>query len=161
MPAKPKDAPDVTPIATNRKARYDYAIEESFETGVVLTGSEVKSLREGKASLADAYGMIRGGEVFLVGCHIPPYKQASMLNHEPLRMRKLLLHTSEIRRIAAKTAEKGYTLVPTRLYFKKNRVKVELALAKGKKHYDKRQTIATRDAEREMAKRRGTMRRGG
>lgn len=147
-------------IATNRKARHDYHIAESLECGVVLQGSEVKSLREGKASLADAYATVRGGEVWLVGAHIPPYKQASIQNHDPTRARKLLLHRKEIDRIAAKAAEKGFTLVPLRLYFSKNIVKCEIGVAQGKRSYDKRQAIATRDAEREMRRREGARRRG-
>jgi SsrA-binding protein len=154
------EQPDVKAVATNRRARHDYAIEQTFEAGIVLQGSEVKSLREGKASIGDAYGQIKGGEVFLVGAHIPPYLQASMLNHDPLRTRKLLLHGKEIRGLVAKTAEKGYTLVPLRMYFKGNRVKVEIGLARGKKHYDKRQSIAKREAEREMDRRRGAVRKG-
>jgi SsrA-binding protein len=157
----PEEAPAVKPIATNRRARHDYHIEETYEAGISLMGSEVKTLRGGKASLQDAYALVRNGEVFLVGAHIPPYPQASMQNHEPTRMRKLLLHKGEIRKLIGKTAEKGLTLIPLRLYFKGNKVKVELGLAKGKRHYDKRQTIAKRDAEREMAKRQGARRRGG
>ncbi|MCA1831831.1 MAG: SsrA-binding protein SmpB [Actinomycetota bacterium] len=158
----PKEPSEIKPVATNRRARHDYHIEEAYEAGVALTGSEVKSLREGKASLQDAYATIKSGEVFLVGAHIQPYPRAfAGQNHEPLRPRKLLLHAAEIRRLIGKTAEKGYTLVPLRIYFKKNKVKVEIALAKGKRAYDKRATIAKRDAEREMAKRRGVVRRGG
>lgn len=147
-------------IATNRKARHDYHIEETFECGVSLMGSEVKSLRDGKASLADAYAAVRDGEVWLLGAHIPPYQQASYQNHEPTRSRKLLLHKKEIAKIAAKTAEKGLTLVPLRLYFVKNKIKCEIALAVGKKTHDKRQAIVSRDAEREMRRREGAIRRG-
>lgn len=147
-------------IATNRRARHDYHIEETFEAGISLVGSEVKSLRAGKASLQDAYAMVRGSEVFLLGVNIPPYKQASMLNHEPTRTRKLLLHRNEIRKLIGKTQERGYTLVPLRLYFKGNIVKAEIALARGKAKYDKRETIARREAEREMQRRRGQIRRG-
>ena len=154
------DEPPVRAIATNRKARHDYHIEETLEAGIALVGSEVKSLRDGKASLQDAYAMLRGDEVYLMGVHIPPYPQASMQNHDPLRPRKLLLHRAEIRKLIGKTAEKGLTLVPLRLYFKGNKVKAEIAVARGKRHYDKRQTIAKREAEREMAKRRGQRRRG-
>jgi SsrA-binding protein len=148
-------------VAQNRKARHDYHIEETFEAGVSLMGSEVKSLRGGKASLQDAYAMVRGSEVFLMGAHIPPYPQASMQNHEPTRPRKLLLKRKEIDRLIGKTQEKGLTLVPLRIYLKKNLFKVEIALAKGKKDYDKREAIAKRDAEREMARSRGTMRKKG
>lgn len=147
-------------IATNRRARHDYHIEETYEAGIALVGSEVKSLRGGKASLQDAYALVRGVEVFLVGAHIPPYPQASMQNHEPTRPRKLLLHREEIRRLIGKTAERGYTLVPLRLYFKGNKVKVEVALARGRRKYDKREAIARREAEREMERRRGKVRRG-
>lgn len=148
-------------VASNRKARHDYHIEESFEAGIILQGSEVKSLRGGKASLQDAYAMVRGEEIFLLGAHIPPYPQASMQNHEPTRPRKLLLKRKEIDRLIGKTKEKGLALVPLRIYLKDNLFKVEIALARGKHAYDKRQTIAKREAEREMDKRRGTLRRGG
>lgn len=157
----PEEKPAIKAVATNRRARHDYHITETYEAGISLVGSEVKTLRAGKASLQDAYALVRNGEVFLVGAHIPPYPQASIQNHEPTRTRKLLLHKGEIRKLIGKTAEKGLTLIPLRLYFKGNKVKVELGLAKGKRAYDKRQTIAKRDAEREMAKRRGAMRRGG
>ena len=154
------EAPAVKTIATNRRARHDYHIEEVLEAGIALQGSEVKTLRGGKASLQDAYAVVRGNEVFLMGVHIPPYPQAALQNHEPTRSRKLLLHREEIKRLIGKTAEKGLTLVPTRLYFKANKVKVEIALARGKRTYDKRQTIAKREAEREMQKRQGARRRG-
>jgi SsrA-binding protein len=154
------EAPAVKNIATNRRARHEYHIEEVFEAGISLQGSEVKSLRGGKASLQDAYAVVRNDEVFLMGVHIPPYPQASMQNHDPTRIRKLLLHREEIKRLIGKTAERGLTLVPLRVYFKGNKVKVEIALARGKRTYDKRQTIAKREAEREMAKRRGALRRG-
>ena len=154
------EGPPIKTIATNRRARHDYHIEEVFEAGASLVGSEVKSLREGKASLQDAYAIVRNGEVFLMGVHIPPYEQASLQNHEPTRTRKLLLHKAEIRKLIGKTAERGLTLVPLRMYFKGNKVKVEIGLAKGKKHYDKRESIAKREAEREMAKRQGARRRG-
>jgi SsrA-binding protein len=156
----PDDAPQIRPIATNRKARHDYHIEETYEAGVSLVGSEVKTLRGGKASLQDAYATIRDGEVFLVGVHIPEYPQASAQNHEPTRIRKLLLHREEIRRLVAKTTQKGLTLIPLRLYFKGNKVKAEIALARGKRSYDKRRSIAEREAKREMAKREGSRRRG-
>ena len=149
------------PIATNRRARHDYDVLDTFECGIVLVGSEVKSLRDGKASLQDAYAMVRGEEVFLWGVHIPPYPQAALQNHEPTRVRKLLLHKKEIRKLIGKTAEKGLTLVPMRMYFKGNKVKVEIGVAKGKKHYDKRESLAKREAEREMAKREGSRRKIG
>jgi SsrA-binding protein len=154
------DGPAVKTIASNRRARHDYHIEEVIEAGISLQGSEVKTLRGGKASLQDAYAVVRGNEVFLMGVHIPPYPQASLQNHEPTRSRKLLLHREEIKRLIGKTAEKGLTLVPLRLYFKGNKVKAEIALARGKRTYDKRQTIAKREAEREMQKRQGARRRG-
>jgi SsrA-binding protein len=154
------DEPQIRAIATNRRARHNYHIEETYEAGISLVGSEVKTLRGGKASLVDAYAVVRDGEIFLLGVHIPPYPQASMQNHEPTRMRKLLMHKAEIRRLIGKMNEKGLTLVPLRLYFKGNKVKAELALAKGKRDYDKRQSIAEREAKREMARRAGSRRRG-
>ena len=160
MADKTAEGPAIKTIATNRRARHDYHISEALEAGISLVGSEVKSLRDGKASLQDAYAVVRGEEVFLMGVHIPPYAQASINNHEPTRSRKLLLHKGEIRKLIAKTAEKGLTLVPLRMYFKANKVKVEIGVAKGKRHFDKRETIAKRDAEREMAKRLGKQRRG-
>jgi SsrA-binding protein len=139
-------------IASNRKARHDYAIVDTYEAGLVLTGTEVKSLREGRASLVDGFATIRDGEVWLQGVHIPEYTQGTWTNHEPRRQRKLLLHREEIERLLGKTRESGLTLVPLRLYFKDGRVKVELALARGKRSYDKRQDLARRDAQREMAR---------
>lgn len=157
--SKPSETNPV--IATNRRARFDYEIEATYECGISLVGSEVKSLRLGLASLADAYAVARGGEVFLYGVHIPEYTHASMQNHEPTRVRKLLMHGREIQRLVVKTTQQGYTLVPVKIYFKGNLIKVELALARGKKQYDKRQSIAKRDAERDIAKRLGAVRRGG
>jgi len=140
-------------IATNRRARHEYYIEESMEAGVVLTGTEVKSLRRGKGNLNDSYAQIKGTEIILYNCHISPYDYGNRFNHDPLRPRKLLLHKEEIRRLIGKTKEKGFTLVPLSMYFdQKNRVKVELALARGKKMYDKREDLAKKDAEREMAR---------
>ncbi|MGE5606622.1 MAG: SsrA-binding protein SmpB [Bacteroidota bacterium] len=140
-------------IAQNRKARHDYFIEETFETGITLTGTEVKSLRLGKGNLQDSYAQITNNEVFLHNCHISPYDFGNRFNHDPLRTRKLLMHKAEIRRLFAKTREKGLTLVPLQMYFnEKGRVKVELALAKGKKLYDKREDIAERDAKRNIDK---------
>ncbi len=141
-----------TLIAQNRKARHNYTILEEVEAGLVLTGTEVKSLRAGRASLVDGFATIDGGEVFLHGVHIPEYTQGTWTNHEPRRVRKLLLHKAEIDRLIGKTRESGHTLVPLRLYFKDGRVKVELALAQGKRAYDKRQDLAARDAKREIAK---------
>ena len=140
-------------ITVNRRARHEYFIEETFEAGIVLKGTEVKSLRQGKGNLNEGYAGIDKGEVFLYNCHISPYEAGNRFNHEPLRPRKLLLHKKEILRLIGKVKEKGMTLVPLSLYFdEKNRVKVELALARGKKLYDKRRDMARRDAEREMAR---------
>ncbi len=139
-------------IAQNRKARHDYEILATYEAGIVLQGTEVKSLRDGRANLKDAYAAVREDEVWLYGVHISPYSHGNINNHEPERDRKLLLHRNEIRRLIGKTKETGLTLVPLQLYFKNGRVKVELALAKGKKQYDKRQAIAKRDSDRELAR---------
>jgi len=139
-------------IAQNKKARHDYHIDETYEAGLALVGTEVKSLRAGRASLVDAYGRIKDGEVWLEGAHIPEYDQGSWTNHEPRRPRKLLLHRAEIAKLIGKTKESGLTLVPLSLYFKDGKAKVEIALARGKKAYDKRQTLAARDAEREIAR---------
>jgi len=137
-------------IARNRRARYDYHIEDVFEAGLVLTGTEVKSLRAGRASLADGFGQISDSEVWLHGVHIPEYTQGTWTNHEPRRIRKLLLHRKEIDRLASSTAERGLTLIPLSLYFKDGKVKVELALARGKRTYDKRHDLAEKDAAREV-----------
>jgi SsrA-binding protein len=145
-------------IAQNRKARHDYAVLDTYEAGVMLTGTEVKSLRLGRASLVDGFATIDDGEVFLRNVHIPQYEQGSWTNHEPRRVRKLLLHRAEIERLIGKTKESGLTLVPLALYFSEGKVKVELALARGKRSYDKRQDLAKRDAEREV--RRAIGRRG-
>lgn len=146
--AKKKVAENV--ICVNRKARFDYFIEETFEAGLVLVGSEVKSLREGKAHLKDSFGRIGKGEAFLLKAYISPYPAASGLNHEPERTRKLLLHQREIQRLTGKVKERGLTLVPLKLYFKNGRAKVELALARGKKMYDKRDTIRRKETRREV-----------
>jgi SsrA-binding protein len=137
-------------IALNRRARHDYELLESFEAGLSLVGSEVKSLRAGRADLKDSYGLIEEGEAWLVDLHISPYQFAWEGGHEPGRARKLLLHRGEIERIRGKLEQKGLTLIPLRLYFKGGKVKVEIALAKGKAQYDKRETIKRRQAEREM-----------
>lgn len=138
-------------IAENRKARHDYTIHEVFEAGISLTGTEVKSLRAGKANLKDSYAQVtKYEEVFVYQLHISPYDHGNIFNHDPLRSRRLLLHKEEIRRLLGKVKEKGYALVPLKLYFKHGLVKLELALATGKKLYDKRQDIAKRDAKREM-----------
>ena len=139
-------------VATNRQASFRYNLLEKFEGGLVLTGTEVKSLREGKAQLKDSYATIRDGEVWLIGLYIPPYGPASRENHEPERQRKVLLHRSEIERLESRFREKGLTLVPTRLYFSgaRSRAKVEIALASGKNLWDKRDTIRKRDTAREV-----------
>jgi SsrA-binding protein len=137
-------------VATNRRARHKFQVLERMETGIELQGSEVKSLREGKAQINEAYAVIDRGEVWLRGAHIPPYLPASDRNHDPDRPRKLLLHRREIERLIGKTAERGLTLVPTRIYFKGPRAKVELALAKGKEGRDRRREIADRDLRREV-----------
>jgi len=137
-------------IVDNRKARHDFHILERVEAGVALTGTEVKSLREGGGNLREAYAQLHGGEVFLVGAHIAPYRQGNMQNHEPMRDRKLLLHRREIDRIASRTRERGFTLVPTRIYFSGSHAKVEIALARGKDLYDKRQTLRERETKRDI-----------
>ncbi len=139
-------------IAQNRKARHDYTILDTYEAGVVLAGTEVKSLRAGRASLVDGFATISNGEVWLQNVHIPEYTQGTWTNHEPRRARKLLLHRDEINRLVGKTRESGLTLVPLQLYFRDGKVKVELALARGKRSYDKRQDLARRDAQREMSR---------
>jgi SsrA-binding protein len=147
-------------IASNKKARHDYHIDDVYEAGVVLTGTEVKSLRAGRASLVDGFGVIKDGEVWLQGVHIPEYTEGTWTNHEPRRARKLLLHRKEITRLIGKTRETGVTLVPLSLYFKDGRAKVEIALARGKKTYDKRQALAERDAGREIARALGRRAKG-
>lgn len=150
MAAKPKPNPNAKTIATNRRARFDYDFEDIFEAGMVLSGSEVKSLRAGQVNLGDGYGFVRGGEVFLIGVHISPYNFARHGGHEPDRERKLLLHRHEIAKIAGKLAQQGSTLVPIRMYFKDGKAKVELGLGKGSRKYDKRQKIRAREEKREM-----------
>lgn len=137
-------------ISRNRRARHEYTIEDVFEAGVALTGTEVKSLRAGRASLADGFAQVSDGEVWLHNVHIPEYTQGTWTNHQPRRIRKLLLHRKEIERIEAETTQQGLTLVPLSLYFKDGKVKVELALARGKRTYDKRHDLARRDAAREV-----------
>lgn len=136
-------------VATNRKARHDYTIEDTFEAGLVLSGTEVKSLRMGRASLVDGYGFIDAGEAWLDAVHIPEYTQGTWTNHPPRRKRKLLLHKAQILKISQKVNEGGYTLVPLRIYFSDGRAKVELAVAKGKKEYDKRHALRERQDKRE------------
>jgi SsrA-binding protein len=147
-------------IAQNRKARHDYHIEDVFEAGLVLTGTEVKSLRAGRASLVDGYATLTDGEAFLQGVHIPQYTEGTWTNHEPRRVRKLLLHKHELLRLVGKTKESGLTLVPIELYFKDGKAKVAIALARGKKSYDKRQDLATRDANRDISKEMGRRAKG-
>jgi SsrA-binding protein len=147
-------------VAQNRKARHDYAIEDVYEAGLVLQGTEVKSLRLGRVSLVDAFGRIRDGEVWLEGLHIAEYTQGTWTNHEPRRSRKLLLHKSEIEKLIGKTKESGLTLVPLSLYFSDGKAKVEIALARGKRTYDKRQDMATRDAAREIQRAAGRRAKG-
>ena len=138
-------------IAENRKARHDYSILETFEAGIALTGTEVKSLRAGKANMKDSYAQItKKAEVFVYQLHISPYDHGNIFNHDPLRNRRLLLHRAEINKLIGKVKEKGYALVPLKMYFKHGLVKLELALAVGKKNYDKRQDLAKKDAKREM-----------
>ncbi|UER54980.1 SsrA-binding protein SmpB [Kineosporiaceae bacterium SCSIO 59966] len=146
----PKKSPeDRKVVATNRKARHDYLVVDTYEAGLVLTGTEVKALRAGRASLVDGFASIDGGEVWLENVYIPEYSQGTWTNHAPRRKRKLLLHRVEIDKLAGKSRETGYTLVPLQLYFKDGRAKVEIALAKGKKEYDKRQTLRARQDARE------------
>lgn len=140
-------------ITVNRKARHEYFILQSFEAGIVLTGTEVKALRQGKANLVDSYASVDKSEVWLHSANISVYEQGNINNHEPTRTRKLLLNKSEIRKLIGKVKEKGLTLIPLRLYFKNGKVKVELAVVKGKKVYDKRESIAKRDFEREQERR--------
>lgn len=147
-------------IVSNRKARHDYSILDTYEAGLVLVGTEVKSLREGRASLADAFATVDDGEVWLRNVHIPEYVQGTWTNHTPRRTRKLLLHRKEIERLIGKTKESGLSLVPLSLYFKDGKVKVEIALAKGKKSYDKRQDIAKRDAQRTISRAMGRALKG-
>ena len=135
-------------VAQNRKARHDYHIDDTFEAGLVLTGTEVKSLREGRASLVDGYASVQDGEVWLHNVHIPEYTQGTWTNHEPRRVRKLLLHRDQIRKLSAKTKESGLTIIPTALYFKDGYAKVEIGVARGKKSYDKRHSLAEREAKR-------------
>jgi SsrA-binding protein len=149
-------------VCVNRKARHDYFIDETFEAGLVLVGPEVKSLRDGRANLKDSYAKItKAGEVYLVGAHISPYDAATRENRDPERERKLLLHRAEIDRLAGKTRERGFTLVPTRLYFKDGRAKVEIGLARGKHHYDKREDLRRAESQREIDRAMKSRRRVG
>jgi SsrA-binding protein len=139
-------------ISQNRKAYHDYHIEETVESGIALLGTEVKSLREGRANLKDSYVILKSGEAFLLNCHISPYSHGNIMNHEPIRTRKLLMHRKEIDRLRGKVEGKGYTLIPLKLYFKDSFVKVEIGLARGKKLFEKRDTIKEREAKREIEK---------
>jgi SsrA-binding protein len=147
-------------VAQNRKARHDYHVEDTFEAGLVLTGTEVKSLRAGRASLVDGFAEVKDGEMWLQGVHIPQYTEGTWTNHEPRRARKLLLHRREIERIESRVNERGLTVVPLALYFKDGKAKVEIALARGKRAYDKRQAIAKREADREAAREMGRRAKG-
>ena len=149
-----------TLVAQNKKARHDYSIEDVFEAGLVLTGTEVKSLRAGRATLTDGFATVDDGEVWLRGVHIPEYTQGTWTNHEPRRARKLLLRKEELRRIAGKVKDTGVTIVPLSLYFKDGYAKVEIAIARGRKSYDKRQAIAERESKREAARAMGRRGKG-
>lgn len=142
--------PHIKIVCQNKKARHDYHIIEVIEAGMVLLGTEVKSLREGRANLKDSYARVRDGELYLVQAHISPYSHASYDNHDPERVRKLLIHKRELKRLTGKTQEKGLTLVPLKIYFKDGKAKIELALASGKKSYDKRETLKRQTQKREM-----------
>ncbi len=150
--AKQSAPSSATPSVDNRRARFEYHILESVEAGVVLTGTEIKSVRQGGVSLNEAYARLREGEMWLVNMHVPPYKEGSFSNHEPRRPRKLLLHREQIARLGSRAAEKGLTIVPLRLYFTRGKVKLEIGLAKGKKIWDKRRATAERDAKRDLAR---------
>lgn len=141
---------DIKVVSENRKAWHDYFIDEKYEAGLALTGTEVKSLRLGHATLRDGYAAVENGELFLYNVHISPFEQGNRFNHEPLRKRKLLMHKQEIMRLMGRVREKGFTLVPLQLYFKRGRAKVEIGLARGKRQYDKRHDIAEREAQREL-----------
>ena len=149
-PAEKPRAPE--PTIDNRRARFEFEFLERVEAGIALTGTEIKSIRSGQISLNEAYARVRDGELWLLGMHVPAYKEGSFSNHEPRRPRKLLLHKAELRRLAARVAEQGLTLVPTRLYFKRGMVKIDLALARGKKLWDKRRDIKERESKRELAR---------
>jgi len=149
---KSDEKPEIESIAKNRRARHDYTIIDTWEAGLVLTGSEVKSLREGKANLSDAYGIVRDGEIYIINLHISVYERASYNNHEPTRTRKLLLHKREIGRLIGAIERQGLTLIPLELYFKRGIAKVAIALGKGKKQHDKREDAKAKDADREIAR---------
>jgi SsrA-binding protein len=166
MPKKDKpktnDSGDrIKDVCRNRRALHDYDVLDRLECGVVLTGTEVKSLRDAHASLEDAYAKVEGGEVWLIGSDIPEYAMGNQMNHKPKRPRKLLMHRREIDKFAGKSSQRGFTLVPLRLYFKNDRAKVELAVCKGKQHHDKRQDLKKKDADREIRRAMTQKRRGG
>lgn len=156
MANPPKDGTKL--ITQNRKARHNYVIEDTFEAGLVLVGTEVKSCRDGKANLADAYAAVQDGELWLMQCHIHPYTHGNRANHDPMRPRKLLLHRGEIERMSVAVSQEGRTLIPLRLYFKHGLAKAEIAIAQGKKTHDKRQAIAKRDDQRRMQRELGRRR---
>ncbi len=139
-------------VANNKKAFHDYFIDETYEAGIVLHGTEVKSMRQGKCSIKESFVRIENGEVFVYGMHVTPYEQGNIFNKDPLRVKKLLMHKAEINKLTGKIKEKGYTLVPLQVYFKEGKVKVEIGLARGKKSYDKRESMAKKDQQREAAK---------
>lgn len=141
---------DIKIIATNRKARYEYHISDSVEAGIALVGTEVKSIRAGNVNFQDSFAMVKDGELLLMSLHISPFDKGNIFNHDPVRVRKLLVHKKEIRRLAESVNEKGYTLIPLRIYLKGRRVKIEIGVAKGKKTYDKREAIKERDVKREL-----------
>src|SRR6266436_9722953 len=161
MPSQAREASSDRPVATNRRARHEYEILETVEAGLVLRGTEVKSLRAGLVNFKDSYASVRNGEGWLLGCHITPYSHGTDANHEPERDRKLLLHRRELGRLGGKIAERGLTLIPLRLYFKHGRAKVELGLGRGKKLHDKRATLRERDQRREMDQAARTVTRAG
>ena len=150
MPEKDRDRE--RDVAVNRRAYHDYFVDEKLEAGIMLTGSEVKSVRNGRTNLRDGFVRIDGNAAWLENVHISPYEQANLINHEPTRPRKLLMHRKEIASLIGKVRQKGYTLIPLRVYFKRNHAKVEVGLARGKREYDKREAIAERDAKREIAR---------
>ncbi len=157
----PKPIADGTKlVASNRKASHDYFLEDRFEAGIALMGSEIKSVRAGRVQLREAYVDVKSGQAYLLNAHISPYDPAARDNHEPLRTRRLLLHKKEIGKLLEKTQQKGYTIIPTRMYLSKGRAKVEIALAKGKRDYDKRQVIAERDSKREIERQIGRSHKG-
>src|SRR4030043_171115 len=148
MPKRSQPESTIRIICTNKKARHDYSIEETIEAGIQLLGTEVKSLREGRANLKDSYVIIKNSEVFLLNCHISPYSHGNIMNHDPLRTKKLLLHKREIESLRGKSLKKGYTLIPLKIYFKNSYTKVEIGIAKGKRLYERREKIKEREAKR-------------